>query len=171
MKPEVKIGILIGAIIAVGALVYFAQRDTDTTENINEPEIAQPTPDPQPVEAPPTAPVEPPPVTPEPEPPAETVVTEPDTPPEPEIVEEPDLPVEPEVVEEPDVPVEPDEPEIRYHVVVKGDTLFKIAESYYGHGKFGKAIYEANKNIIKNPNILKVGWKLKIPDPADIKSN
>lgn len=44
--------------------------------------------------------------------------------------------------------------------VVKGDSLSKIGQ------KFGipwKEIYEANRNIIKNPDLIQPGWKLKIP--------
>jgi nucleoid-associated protein YgaU len=47
--------------------------------------------------------------------------------------------------------------------VVKGDSLSKIGK------KFGipwKEIYEANKNIISNPDLIQPGWKLKIPQKA-----
>ncbi len=68
----------------------------------------------------------------------------------------------------PVVPVEPAPAKVRYYTVVKGDTLYKIAESYYGQGKYGNIIYQANRSIIKNPNILKPGWKLRIPYPSEI---
>lgn len=51
----------------------------------------------------------------------------------------------------------------QYHVVVKGDTLWKIAESVYGDGSLYKKIFEANKDILKNPDVIKVGQKLRIP--------
>ena len=51
----------------------------------------------------------------------------------------------------------------QYHVVKKGDTLWKIAENYYGDGKLYKKIFEANKDILKDPNVIKVGQKLRIP--------
>lgn len=47
--------------------------------------------------------------------------------------------------------------------VQKGDTLSKIAEYFYGDAKLYTLIYEANKSLIKNPNLIQVGWKLKIP--------
>jgi nucleoid-associated protein YgaU len=50
--------------------------------------------------------------------------------------------------------------EIIYEVV-KGDSLSKIAKNYPGIS--WKDIYEANKNIIKNPDLIHIGWKLKIP--------
>lgn len=51
----------------------------------------------------------------------------------------------------------------QYYVVKKGDTLWKIAESYYGDGSLYKKIFEANKDILKDPNVIKVGQKLRIP--------
>jgi nucleoid-associated protein YgaU len=46
------------------------------------------------------------------------------------------------------------------YVVVKGDNLTKIGHKY---GVSWKEIYEANKDIIKDPDLIQPGWKLKIP--------
>jgi nucleoid-associated protein YgaU len=46
------------------------------------------------------------------------------------------------------------------YTVKKGDSLSKIASSY---GIKWKDIFEANKDIIKNPDLIQPGWKLKIP--------
>lgn len=46
------------------------------------------------------------------------------------------------------------------YTVVGGDSLSKIGKA---HGVSWQAIYEANKDIIKNPDIIQPGWKLKIP--------
>jgi nucleoid-associated protein YgaU len=51
----------------------------------------------------------------------------------------------------------------QYHEVVKGDTLWKIAEHYYGDGNLYTNIFEANKDILKDPNMIKIGQKLRIP--------
>lgn len=51
----------------------------------------------------------------------------------------------------------------QYHEVVKGDTLWKIADKYYGDGSLYKDIFEANKDILKDPNMIKIGQKLRIP--------
>jgi nucleoid-associated protein YgaU len=51
----------------------------------------------------------------------------------------------------------------QWHEVVKGDTLSKIAEKYYGDAGLYKKIFEANRNILKDPNLIKVGQKLRIP--------
>ncbi len=49
------------------------------------------------------------------------------------------------------------------HEVVSGDTLGKIAKHYYGDaGKYPK-IFDANRDQLDNPDLIKVGQKLKIP--------
>lgn len=47
--------------------------------------------------------------------------------------------------------------------VKRGDTLWDISKKYYGSGTKYKKIVNANKNKIKNPNKIQVGWVLKIP--------
>src|SRR5829696_590848 len=47
--------------------------------------------------------------------------------------------------------------------VVKGDSLSKIGQKF---GIAWKEIYEANRNLIKNPDLTQPGWKLKIPQKA-----
>lgn len=44
--------------------------------------------------------------------------------------------------------------------VVSGDSLSKIGEKY---GVAWKDIYEANRDKIKDPDLIHPGWKLKIP--------
>ncbi|WP_343391812.1 LysM peptidoglycan-binding domain-containing protein [Candidatus Amarobacter glycogenicus] len=51
----------------------------------------------------------------------------------------------------------------RTHVVVAGDSLYKIAAHFYGNGNRWPEIFEANKDIIKNPRIIRPGQKLRIP--------
>lgn len=46
------------------------------------------------------------------------------------------------------------------YTVVSGDSLSKIGKN---HGVSWQSIYEANKDIIKNPDLIQAGWKLKIP--------
>jgi len=57
------------------------------------------------------------------------------------------------------------EPEVTYilYTVVKGDCLWKIAEKYLGSGFRYVEIYELNKDIIKNPNLIYINQVLKIP--------
>ena len=49
------------------------------------------------------------------------------------------------------------------HVVVSGDTLGGLAQKYYGKASRYMKIFEANKDILKNPDLIKVGQKLRIP--------
>ncbi len=52
------------------------------------------------------------------------------------------------------------EPTSDLYTVVKGDTLWKIAETKLGKGELWTGIYEANKTEIKNPNKIYVGQEL-----------
>ncbi|WP_269236591.1 LysM peptidoglycan-binding domain-containing protein [Flavobacterium flavigenum] len=49
---------------------------------------------------------------------------------------------------------------LREYTVENGDSLSKIAKSY---GVSWQDIFEANKDIISNPDLIQPGWKLKIP--------
>ena len=51
----------------------------------------------------------------------------------------------------------------QYHEVKAGDTLSKIAQQYYGDASLYPTIFEANRDILKDPNVIKVGQKLRIP--------
>lgn len=51
----------------------------------------------------------------------------------------------------------------RVHRVVRGDTLSSIAQHYYGTSAGWRFLYEANRNIMSNPNQLAVGMELSIP--------
>lgn len=51
----------------------------------------------------------------------------------------------------------------RLHLVVPGDTLSGLAKTYYGKAGLYMKIFEANKDQLKDPNLIKVGQKLKIP--------
>ena len=46
------------------------------------------------------------------------------------------------------------------YTVVKGDSLSKIGQQ---HGVAWKDIYEANRDVVKDPDHIEPGWKLKIP--------
>ncbi len=64
-----------------------------------------------------------------------------------------------------DTPVkEPLPTNTRVHTVVSSEDLFKIAKKYYGDGNKWLLIFNANKNKIPDPNSLKIGTELVIPD-------
>ncbi|WP_405565967.1 LysM peptidoglycan-binding domain-containing protein [Polaribacter sp. Asnod6-C07] len=50
------------------------------------------------------------------------------------------------------------------HTVEKGETLGKIAKHYYGKPMKYVAIFEANKDILKNPDVIHPGQELVIPN-------
>ena len=50
------------------------------------------------------------------------------------------------------------------HTVASGETLGKIAKQYYGEpGKYQK-IFQANTDILKNPDVIHPGQELVIPN-------
>lgn len=49
------------------------------------------------------------------------------------------------------------------YVVVKGDSLSKIAKREYGDANKWRTIYEANKDRIKDPDLIYPGQELKVP--------
>ena len=49
------------------------------------------------------------------------------------------------------------------YVVVKGDSLSKIAKREYGDANKWKAIYEANRDLINDPDLIYPGQELKLP--------
>jgi nucleoid-associated protein YgaU len=52
----------------------------------------------------------------------------------------------------------------RTYEVVSGDSLSKIAKQFYGDPAKYQRIFEANRDQLKDPNLIKPGQKLKIPD-------
>jgi nucleoid-associated protein YgaU len=49
------------------------------------------------------------------------------------------------------------------YVVVTGDSLSKIAKREYGDANKWRTIYEANKDLIKDPDLIYPGQVLKVP--------
>ena len=52
----------------------------------------------------------------------------------------------------------------KVYEVVGGDTLSKIAKKFYGDANKYMKIFEANKDQLKNPDLIKPGQTLRIPD-------
>jgi nucleoid-associated protein YgaU len=53
------------------------------------------------------------------------------------------------------------------YTVKSGDSLSKIAQQHYGDGKKWRAIFEANRDLISNPDLIHPGQVLKIPSIGD----
>ncbi|WP_343405882.1 LysM peptidoglycan-binding domain-containing protein [Caldilinea sp.] len=51
----------------------------------------------------------------------------------------------------------------KIYEVVAGDSLSKIAKREYGDANKWERIYEANRDVLKNPDKIYPGQKLKIP--------
>lgn len=51
------------------------------------------------------------------------------------------------------------------YTVKSGDTLSKIAKYVYSDANKYPKIFEANKDQLSNPDLIKVGQKLKLPNP------
>lgn len=81
------------------------------------------------------------------------------------------------VIEQPPAKVAPDEaykaeatPAVSgiVHEVQRGETLSSIAGKYLGSQAKFYAIYEANKDLLRDANDLQVGMKLRIPDAKTV---
>ena len=62
--------------------------------------------------------------------------------------------------------VKPEAPAVaaaRFHTVGTGDTLTRIAKQYYGNASRWNDILEANRDVIRNPDNLAPGTKLRLP--------
>jgi nucleoid-associated protein YgaU len=57
----------------------------------------------------------------------------------------------------------PAAPAEQTYTVVAGDSLSKIAKHLYGDANQWRRIFEANRDQIENPDLIKPGQKLKIP--------
>ena len=53
------------------------------------------------------------------------------------------------------------------YTVKSGDSLSKIAKQHYGDGNKWRAIFEANRDLITNPDLIHPGQVLKIPSIGD----
>jgi len=51
----------------------------------------------------------------------------------------------------------------RWHEVVAGDTLSKLAARYYGDGRQYMKIFEANRDTLTDPDRIRIGQRLRIP--------
>jgi nucleoid-associated protein YgaU len=52
----------------------------------------------------------------------------------------------------------------RTHVVVDGDSLAKLADRYLDDAALGEEIYQLNKDVLNDPELLPIGVELRIPD-------
>ena len=55
------------------------------------------------------------------------------------------------------------EVKVEYYVIQKGDTLSKIAKEFLGNAMDYPKIFEANREVIKDPDLIYPGQKIRIP--------
>lgn len=53
--------------------------------------------------------------------------------------------------------------DIEYYTIVKGDTLSGIAKRFYGDAMKYPKIFEANREVVKDPDLIYPGQKIRIP--------
>lgn len=54
-------------------------------------------------------------------------------------------------------------PEVEYYTIVSGDSLSKIAKAYYGNAMDYPKLFEANREVIKDADLIYPGQKIRIP--------
>jgi nucleoid-associated protein YgaU len=74
-----------------------------------------------------------------------------------------DEPIPDEPLGEPAPPKPAPQPEGKSYTIQSGDTLWTIAEKFYGKGVLWPTIAEANKDVLPDPDRPKVGAVLRIP--------
>lgn len=55
------------------------------------------------------------------------------------------------------------EPEFTFYTIVSGDSLSKIAKKYYGNANLWPTLFEANREVIKNPDLIYPGQQIRVP--------
>lgn len=58
----------------------------------------------------------------------------------------------------------PSDPEPTFYTVQEGDSLSKIAESEYGDANKWEQLFEANKQVIEDPDLIYPGQKIRVPE-------
>lgn len=61
----------------------------------------------------------------------------------------------------------PQTAEVDFYIIEKGDTLSAIAKRFYGNANAYPRIFEANREVIKNPDLIYPGQKIRIPKAVD----
>ena len=63
----------------------------------------------------------------------------------------------------PPPPPEKPKPKVEYYTIVRGDTLSKIAQHYYGKASAYHRIFDDNRDVISDPDKIYPGQKIRIP--------
>jgi nucleoid-associated protein YgaU len=66
-------------------------------------------------------------------------------------------------VEAADLEVPETTQKVEYYEIQAGDTLWAISSRFLGNGSRYNEIFEANREVIKNPDLIYPGQKIRIP--------
>lgn len=55
------------------------------------------------------------------------------------------------------------EPEFTFYTIVSGDSLSRIAKKFYGNANLWPTLFEANREVIKNPDLIYPGQQIRVP--------
>ena len=55
------------------------------------------------------------------------------------------------------------EPNVEYYTIVRGDSLSKIAKHFYQNAMDYPKLFDANREVIKDPDLIYPGQKIRIP--------
>ena len=69
-----------------------------------------------------------------------------------------------EITYDADTPAAPVSQASKTYTVKAGDTLSKIAKQHYGNASLYTKIFDANKDLLSDPDKIQVGQVLKIPE-------
>ena len=58
---------------------------------------------------------------------------------------------------------EPEPPAPVFYTIQRGDSLWKIASQHYGDGNKWNALFEANREVIKDPDKIYPGQQIRVP--------
>ena len=67
----------------------------------------------------------------------------------------------------PQPPAKEPEPEFTFYTIESGDSLSKIAKKYYGDAMKWNTLFEANREVIQNPDLIYPGQVIRVPAKAD----
>ena len=62
-----------------------------------------------------------------------------------------------------------DEPTQRFHRIRDGDTLDAIAREHFGNPDRANEIFDANRQLLKHPDLLPVGTEIAIPSDSTVR--
>lgn len=53
--------------------------------------------------------------------------------------------------------------DVQYYTIQSGDSLSKIAKQFYGNAMGYPKLFEANKEVIEDPDLIYPGQKIRVP--------